>query len=79
MSEDITYAVRAELFQAPENTYLTGLLERMHIENPQLTAFICNYAAHTPDPARTANLGLFVYRLLESQAAADRMKEEFPI
>ncbi len=79
MSEDIGYAIQKELLEKPGNMYVVDILTRLGEENPKVANFISSFAMTTRDQLGTAYMGVLVYRLLESQAAADKMKREFPI
>lgn len=55
--------------------------EYRHIKkvNPGVAEFIANWSRHSKDKLHCAIMGVCVYRLLESQAEANRMNEEFKL
>ena len=68
--------------QAIENQseYTEKLLKRISKENPVVAEFIMKWAMLNEDSMEETTLcGLIVYRLLESQAEADKMSEEINI
>jgi len=56
--------------------YIKGQLKRLDTENPTVAHFIRNFAKTTKDKVGAAYCGLVVYRLLESQAEANRMYQD---
>ena len=53
------------------------LLSRLEESNPCIARFINQLSARNPESAEIYAAALIVYRLLESQDEADRLKEEF--
>jgi hypothetical protein len=75
VSDEIGYAIEAELIQGHKDHYYGKLLKRLSEEdNPCIANFISKMSALSTDPGTTTSTALLVYRLLESQAEADRMK-----
>lgn len=64
--------------EMPDNDikYVKDQLRRLDTENPTVAHFIRNFAKTTKDKVGSAYCGLIVYRLLESQAEANRMYQE---
>lgn len=62
--------------KANDLKYVKEQLKRLDVENPTVAYFIRNFAKTTKDKIGTAYCGLIVYRLLESQAEANRMYQE---
>jgi hypothetical protein len=60
-----------------EIEYIKQHLKRLDVENPVISFFIRNFAKSTNDKRGAATCALMVYRLLESQAEANRMNFEF--
>ncbi|MBI1850814.1 MAG: hypothetical protein HYR85_10765 [Planctomycetes bacterium] len=79
VTKEIGYAVCAELEQEPGNQYIVKLLERLEKENPCIAEFISRLAMQHSDPVGVSTSALLVYRLLESQIEADRLKKEFDL
>ena len=73
--EDIRRVVEAEMEEKGGNQYIKEVLLRLAEENPWIADFISKFAATTKDPTSIAYCGVLVYRLLESQAGADQLKE----
>lgn len=57
--------------------YILPAIRRLQIVNPCVANFLAAFAAGTDDKEAVLICGLVVYRLLESQAEADRMAEDF--
>ena len=76
---DIDAAVQAELSQSQGNEYVVGMIQRLQDDNPCVANFVSQLALKTKDPITTAYAGMLVYRLLESQAQADKMKTDFKL
>jgi len=62
--------------KANDLKYVKQQLRRLDTENPTVAYFIRNFAKTTKDKVGAAYCGLIVYRLLESQAEANRMHQE---
>ncbi len=80
VSEGVEEAIKAEYLQNQEN-YLSELIERIKKENPTIIKFIADCLSGIPEDNEMARKsvvysGLFVYKLLESQAQANKLEEE---
>lgn len=77
VKEEIGHAVQAEMLHSNGKTYEIKMLQRLaRDDNPCIANFISAFAMGMETPeARDAAMysGLLVYRMLESQAEADRM------
>ncbi len=76
VSPDIGGPLQKEL---PENdkAYIGEQLTRIADINPCVASFISTFCLESEDIAGCALCGIMVYRLLESQAEVDRMKDSF--
>ena len=70
-------AVLGELRGDAGGQRVQRLLERLESANPCIARFINQLSARHPDSAEIYAAALVVYRLLESQDEADRLKEDF--
>ncbi len=77
VTQEVGYAVKAEMEQRPANEYVAMVLERLETENPCVAEFISHYALQHENPVAVSTAALLIYRLLESQLEADEMKEQF--
>lgn len=75
VSEDVCYAVQAELHHSKENEFVIELLRRLEKDNPLVANFIAQFSLTTEDPVGATYAGLLVYRLLESQADANNLNK----
>lgn len=74
---DIGGSLQREMTEkANDAKYIRDTLERLDIENPTIGYFIRNFAKTTKDKKGAAYCGLIVYRLLESQAEANKMLQD---
>ena len=55
------------------------MIKRLQDVNPCIANFVSGLALGTKNPFETAYAGFLVYRLLESQAQADKLKGEFKL
>ncbi len=62
---------------ARDTLYSTKLVERLSTENPCILNFINEMSNHSKDPESVLETSLLVYRLLESQAEADKLDREY--
>ena len=79
VSEEVCFAVQAEIQQSKENDYVVDMLSRLQEDNPFIANFISTFSLKTSDPTSSTYAGLLVYRLLESQAQADKMEADTKI
>jgi len=66
-----------ELFDKFDVDYIKETLARLDTENPTIARFIRKFSKTTDDRKGAAFCGVVVYRMLESQAEANRMNAEF--
>ena len=76
VTPEIGQAVKAELERTGGNDYVAALLERLERENPCVAEFVSQMALQHGDPVTVSTAALLVYRLLESQAEADHLKQQ---
>jgi hypothetical protein len=77
VSERVGASLQNELLSATTEAYVMRVLTRLSTDNPCIANFIAAYAAQQKDPTAVTTGAVLVYRLLESQAEADRMRREF--
>jgi len=77
VTQEVGYAVKAEMEQRPANEYVSTVLERLEAENPCVAEFVSHFSLQHENPVAVSTAALLVYRLLESQLEADEMKEQF--
>lgn len=80
VSEGVEESIKAEYLQNQEE-YLSELIDRIKKENPTIIKFIVDCLSGIPEDNEIARKsvvysGLFVYRLLESQAQANKLEDE---
>lgn len=82
VSDEIGEVLGAELHQSrklPEkNSYVAEMLTRLKEDNSYVANMVSGFAINFSEPVRAAYTGLLVYRLLESQAEADKLSKEVP-
>jgi Mg/Co/Ni transporter MgtE len=76
VNEEIGFALQKEFLETQGNEYVTQVLTRLREDNPCIANFISNMSVSSGDPTSCATTGILVYRLLESQAEADKLKSE---
>ncbi len=77
VSEEIGFALQGEILEKPGNEYVVEILQRLTEDNPHVANFIATMSLNSDgSPLHSAYLSILVYRLLESQADADKMKSE---
>jgi len=77
VTEEVGYTIQAELKQSSKNDYIREMLERLQEDNPCVANFISKMSLSSDDATGTAYTALLTYRLLESQAEADRLNDEW--
>lgn len=78
VTNDVSFAVQAELNQLNKNEYIANILKRLfEDDNPNIANFLSKFAIKTKDPVAVLYSGILVYRLLESQAEANQMGYQF--
>ncbi len=70
------YAVCRELEREDNNAYVIAMLERLENENPCVAEFVSRLSIQHEDPVGISTAALLVYRLLESQAEADQLRQQ---
>lgn len=73
---EIGCSLEREVFDKFDVPYIKEQLRRLDKENPTIARFIRKFSKTTEDRVGAAFCGIIVYRLLESQAEANRMTYE---
>ncbi len=76
VTKETGFAVCRELERDPNNSYVIRLLERLEEDNPCVAEFVSRLAIQHEDPVGISTAAVLVYRLLESQAEADTLREQ---
>ena len=76
VTKETGYAVCRELEREDNNDYVIRLLERVEEENPCVAEFVSRLAIQHDDPVAISTAAMLVYRLLESQAEADALRQQ---
>ena len=76
VTQETGYAVCRELERSEYNDYVIKLLERVEDENPCVAEFVSRLAIQHGDPVGISTAAMLVYRLLESQAEADNLRQQ---
>ena len=76
---EIGKAIVRDIIDKFDKQLIEQELKRMDKTNPAVAGFIKHFAKTTDDPVAVSYCGVLVYRLLENQAEADRMKEEIKL
>ena len=79
VTKETGFAVCRELEKVDDNAYIVAMLERLERENPCLSEFVSRLAIQHEDPVGVSTAALLVYRLLESQAEANELREQLEI
>lgn len=74
---EIGGSLERELFDKFDVEYIKAQLARLDNDNPTIARFIRKFSKTTKDRTGAAMCGVVVYRMLESQAEANRMNAEF--
>lgn len=74
---EIGGSLQREIVDKCDVEYVKKQLKRLDIDNPTIAKFIRDFSKTTKDRVGVAFCSLLVYRMLESQAEANRMNEEF--
>jgi hypothetical protein len=74
---EIGGSLERDLLDKFDETYVIDHLDRLDTENPTISRFIRKFSKSTGDDIGAMFCGIIVYRMLESQAEANRMNEEF--
>ena len=76
MTKETGFTVCHELEREANNEYVIKMLERLERENPCVAEFVTRLAIQNDDPVGITTAALLVYRLLESQAEADALRQQ---
>ena len=76
VNPEIGWSLQKELFDKFDKEYLKEQLSQIDDKNPVISAFIRKFSETTDDQLGAAWCGLVVFKLLQSQAEANRMKME---
>ena len=76
VTKETGHAVCRELELEDNNDYVIGLLARLEAENPCVAEFVSRLAIQHEDPVGITTAAMLVYRLLESQAEADALRQQ---
>jgi hypothetical protein len=79
VNPDIGHSIARELHLADDAEYMDQQLERLEEENPVVSVWIKNFSERTDDPMGAKFCAYMLYRMLESQAEANRMAREIPL
>jgi hypothetical protein len=71
--------VSREIEREENHDYVIRLLARLETENPCVAEFVSRMAIQHEDPVAISTAALLVYRLLESQAEANSLREQIKI
>ena len=74
---EIGGSLEREIFDKFDVDYVKDQLKRLDEENPAVARWIRKFSKTTEDRLGAAFCALITYRLLESQAEANRMNQEF--
>lgn len=74
---EIGGSLERELFDKFDVEYVKAQLLKLETDNPTVARFIRKFSKTTNDRTGAALCGVVVYRMLESQAEANRMNAEF--
>ena len=75
--KEIGLAVQRKISEQPGNEFLIQTIERLTEDNPCIANFVSQFGVVSGNPHLVAYVGIVVYRLLESQAEADKLDKEF--
>lgn len=73
---EVGFSLQRELCDKFDKGYLKEELRKLDEENPVISRFIRNFSKTTDDRMGAAWCGLLVFKLLASQAEANRMEME---
>jgi len=76
VTKETGFTVCHELEREDNNEYVIRMLERLERENPCVAEFVTRLAIQNEDPVGITTAALLVYRLLESQAEADALRQQ---
>lgn len=76
VNPEVAGPLHKELDKLGEKEFLKKELAELAVENPVLGFMVRKFAKASNDPKTTALCGLMVFKLLKSQAEANRMELE---
>ena len=76
VTKETGYAVCRELEREENNGFVIRTLARLEEENPCVAEFVSRLAIQHDDPVGISTAAVLVYRLLESQAEADALRQQ---
>lgn len=80
VTQEVASAIKAEMLQSNSNDYIIEILERLGDgDNPSIANYLGQLANQSRTPFEKQLIvyaGLGVYRLIESQIEANKMKKE---
>lgn len=79
VNPNVGYSLARQLMTVDDEPYMEEELGRLDRENPAVSMWIRKYGERTEDPMGSMFCALLVYKLLESQAEANKMAEEIPL
>lgn len=79
VNPNVGYSLSRQLMQVDDEPYMEEELERIDATNPAISMWIRKYAERTEDPMGAMFCALLVYKMLESQAEANKMSEEIAL
>ena len=76
VSKEVAIPIGKSIITENDNEYCKEQLSLLKVKNPVIAHWIENFSNKCEDKIGATMCGLIVYRLLESQAEANRMKSE---
>jgi hypothetical protein len=76
---EVAASLHREIFDKFDVPYIKNQLARLDEDNPVIGRWIMEFGKTTDDKVGAMYCGIMVYRLLESQAEANRMAEEIKL
>lgn len=73
---EVGFSLAKHVGEKGDDEFVKLELKRIDKENPTIAGFIKRWAELSGCPTHTTFCGILVYKLLRSQAEADRMTEE---
>ncbi|MCX6819109.1 MAG: hypothetical protein NT129_03880 [Candidatus Aenigmarchaeota archaeon] len=76
VSSDTCYSIIQEVSEKSSGDYTIQVLKRLAEDNPVVATFLAEFALKSRDPAAISYTTTILYRMLESQAAADKLERD---
>jgi len=73
---EVGFSLAKTVGEAGDSEFMKSELQRINRENPTVANFIKRWSQLSECPTHTKFCGILVYKLLRSQAEADRMMED---